>query len=113
MLPVLVRWARGLPVQPFSVLPPPYTSPRLNACLFWRDGRGPFGRRFPVLPPPPRLNDACLSAMAADVPLLCYTPCTAVRISAAHFWLLLLRFVRELPVYPAVRLGAALMLRFW
>ena len=57
--------------------------------------------------------DACLSAMAADVPLLCCTPRTAVSVSAVHFWLLLLRFVRALPVYPTVRLGAALMLRFW
>ena len=83
MLPVLVRWA-------------------------WA-----FGRRFPVLLPPPRLNTACLSAMGADVPLLCCTPCSAVRVSAAHFWPLLLRFVRALPVYPTVRLGAAFMLRFW
>ena len=72
---------------------------------------GVLGDAFLCYLPPPRLNDACLSAMAADVPLLCCTPCTAVRVSAAQFWLLVLRFVRALPIYPSVRLGAALMLR--
>ena len=51
--------------------------------------------------------------MAADVPLLCCTHFTAVRVSAAHFWLLFLRFVRALPIYLTFRLGATLMLRFW
>ena len=45
--------------------------------------------------------------------LYCCTPCTGVRVRAAHIWPLLLRFVPALPVYPTVRLGAALMLRFW
>ena len=40
------------------------------------------------------LPRTCLNAMAVDVPLLCCTPCTAARVSAAHFWLLLLWFVR-------------------
>ena len=90
---------------------PPLHRTKVRCCLFWRDGRGRFGRRFPVLPPPPRLNDACLT-MAADVPLLCCIPCTAVRVSAAHVRLILLRFVRALPVYPTARLGATLMLWF-
>ena len=63
--------------------------------------------------PPPKLNDAYLGAIGADVPLLCYTPCTAVSVSAAHICLFLLRFVRALLIYPPVRLGAALILRFW
>ena len=50
--------------------------------------------------------------MGADLSLLCWTPSTAIRVSAAHSCPLLLLFVRTLPVYPTVRLGAALMLRF-
>ena len=70
-------------------------------------------RRLYVQPfSPPRLNAVGLSAMGADVPLLCCTPGTAVRVSAAHFWPLLLRVVRALPVYPTVRLGGAPLLRF-
>ena len=63
-------------------------------------------------PPPPWLNAACLSAMGTHVSVLCCTVFTAVRVSADNVWPLLLRFVRALPVYPTVRLGAALMLRF-
>ena len=51
--------------------------------------------------------------MAADVPLLCYTTCTAGEVGAAHFLLLLLRIVRALPVYSTIRQGAAHILRFW
>ena len=76
-------------------------------------GVGVLGNAFLCYPPLRRLNDDCLSAMGADVRLLCCTPCAAVRVSAAHFWLLLLRFVRAIPVYPTVRLGDALMLRVW
>ena len=42
-----------------------------------------------------------------------YLHCVArLALSAAHFWPILLRFVRVLPVYPKLRLGADLMLRF-
>ena len=54
--------------------------------LVWCDRRERFGRRFLVLSPPPRLNEACLTAMGADVPFLCCTPCTAVRGSVAHLF---------------------------
>ena len=81
--------------------------------LIWCNGRGRSGRLFPVLPPPCRLNAACFGAMGAESPLLSCPPYTAVRVSAAHFRPLLLRFVRASPAYPTVRLGAALMLRFW
>ena len=64
-------------------------------------------------PPPPRLNPVCFGAMGAGVYLLCCPPRTAVGVNAAHFLPLLLRFVWALSVYPTVRLGAALMLRFW
>ena len=46
-----------------------------------------------------------LSGMGADVPSCVCTRCTAVRVSAANFWLHLLRFVRALPVYPTINLG--------
>ena len=38
-----------------------------------------------MLHPPPTINVACLSAISADIPLLCCTSCTAVGVSAAHF----------------------------
>ena len=111
MLPVLVRLAWASCATLYCATPP-YTAPRLNATCFGAVGVGVLGDAFLCYPPAPRLNAACLSAMGADVPLLCCTPCTAVRVSAAHFWPILLRFVRALPVSPTVRLGAALMLRF-
>ena len=112
MLPVLVRWAWA-PCATLNCATPPLHCAQVKCCLFSCKGRGRLGRRFTVLPPPPRLYAACFGAMGADVPLLCGPPCTAVRISAARFWPLLLQFVRALNVYPTVRLGAALMLRFW
>ena len=53
----------------------PYTTPRLNAACFGAMSVSVLGDSYTVLPPPPRLNNAYLSAMGADVPLLlCYTP---------------------------------------
>ena len=96
-----------------TVVPPPYAAPRLNAACFRAMGVGVLGDAFLCFTPPPTLNAARLNAMVADAPLLRCTPCTAVRVSAAHFYPILLRFVQVLAVYPTVRLGATLMLRFW
>ena len=109
-LPALVRWASCATLYCAT---PPLTAPRLDAACFGAMGVCVLGDAFLCYPPPPRLNYPCLSAMGTDVPPLCCTPYIEVRVSAAHFWLLLLQFVRALPVYPTVRLDAALMLRFW
>ena len=76
---------RGLLVQHFTVLPPSYTAPRSNATCFGAMDVGVLGDAFLCYSPPPSLNAAWLIAMGADVPLLCCIPCTAVRVSAAHF----------------------------
>ena len=124
MLPVLVQWAwafwatLGRFGRSFTVIPPLHCA-WIKYCLFWCDGRERFGRPLNVLPTSytaPRLHAASFGAMVADIRATLYCaapPWTAVRVSAARFWSRLLLFVRALPVYPTVRLGAALALRIW
>ena len=62
----------------------PCTTPRLNAACFGTMSVSDLGDAS-LCYPPPRLNDACLNVMAADVRLLCCTPCTAVSVRAVLF----------------------------
>ena len=50
--------------------------------------------------------------MGAGIPLLCYTRCTAVR-SVMPIFICFTAVRVGVPTYPTVRLGAALVLRFW
>ena len=58
-------WCDGpaLLVQPFTVLPPAYTAPMLNATCFVAMGVGVLGVVFLCYAAPSRLNAACCSAM--------------------------------------------------
>ena len=90
---------------------PPYTGHMFSAAYLGGMCVGVLGDVFLCYLSTPRLNATCLHAMGSNVPLLCCTTCNSVRVRAAQLWPILLRFVWASPVYPTVRLDAALILR--
>ena len=109
VLPDFLRLA----VWPSAVLP----SITLLLGLFWCDGRRYLVRPLTVLPLPysvPRLNAACFIAMGVRFlcnPLLCYPPYTASRLVAACFGAMAVGFLDDAFLCPPPCLGQFCL--FW